>query len=231
MSWKVITGDCLDVLPTLTDAIGAVVTDPPYDEKTHSGYITSKNSMDSICSVELNFEPLSSYKWLDACFGLTSGWVIAFCSLESIGAYRDAARHRWIRSGIWVKPNAMPQMSGDRPSQGAEGVAIMHSIGRCMKWNGRGRPAVWSHYQMKGFLGTPEHPTQKPIPLMSDLVGLFSNPGDTILDPFCGSGSTGVAAVQQGRNFIGIERDPAYAAIARRRIGEAANHLFAGGAA
>jgi site-specific DNA-methyltransferase (adenine-specific) len=122
----------------------------------------------------------------------------------------------------------MPQMSGDRPSQGAEGVAVMHAVGQRMKWNGNGSPAVWTHAQMKGFLGTPVHPTQKPIPLMMDLVRLFSNEDECIIDPFAGSGSTGVAAVKMGRRFIGVEIDEGYAAVARRRIGEAADHLFAG---
>ena len=61
------------------------------------------------------------------------------------------------------------------------------------------------------------------------LIERATNPGDTVLDPFCGSGTTGVACVQTGRNFIGIELDPGYCDIARRRIAEAASHLFAGG--
>ena len=62
------------------------------------------------------------------------------------------------------------------------------------------------------------HQTQKPIALMEILVRLFSNRGDLILDPFAGSGTTGVAAVRQGRRFVGWEMDPAYAEMARRRI-------------
>jgi len=66
-----------------------------------------------------------------------------------------------------------------------------------------------------------EHPTKKPIKLIRDIVRRSSNEGDTILDPFMGSGTTGVACVQTGRNFIGIEIDPGYFAIAERRIKEA----------
>jgi site-specific DNA-methyltransferase (adenine-specific) len=67
----------------------------------------------------------------------------------------------------------------------------------------------------------PIHPTQKPVALMEYLIRTYTNPGDTVLDNTMGSGTTGVAAVQTGRNFIGIERDPEYFAICQKRIGEA----------
>jgi hypothetical protein len=69
--------------------------------------------------------------------------------------------------------------------------------------------------------GKPEHPSPKPVEYMVKLVERLTEPGDTILDPFCGSGTTGVACMQTGRNFIGIELDPGYADIARRRIADA----------
>ena len=65
------------------------------------------------------------------------------------------------------------------------------------------------------------HPTTKPTKLMVALIERMSNPGDTILDPFMGSGTTGVACVQTGRNFIGIEIDPGYFEIAKKRIEQA----------
>jgi site-specific DNA-methyltransferase (adenine-specific) len=64
-----------------------------------------------------------------------------------------------------------------------------------------------------------EHPTQKPVPLMSYLIETYSNPGDTVLDFCMGSGTTGIACQQTGRNFIGIEQDPKYYEIAARRLG------------
>jgi len=65
------------------------------------------------------------------------------------------------------------------------------------------------------------HPTTKPVDLMKWCIELATNPGDTILDPFMGSGTTGVACVQTGRNFIGIELEPKYFEIAQKRIAEA----------
>lgn len=67
----------------------------------------------------------------------------------------------------------------------------------------------------------PEHPSPKPIDYMLKLIARLTKEGDTILDPFMGSGTTGVAAVKLGRNFIGIEREPKYFEIARKRIAEA----------
>lgn len=72
----------------------------------------------------------------------------------------------------------------------------------------------------KGFVT--QHPTQKPLPLMRWIVENYTKPNDLIFDPFMGSGTTGVAALQLGRNFIGCELDPAYFAIAKQRIENAA---------
>lgn len=74
------------------------------------------------------------------------------------------------------------------------------------------------------------HPTQKPVALMEYLVRTYSNEGDTVLDFACGSGTTGVACRRTGRNFIGIEKDEGYAAIAEKRIANDAGPLFAGAA-
>lgn len=71
------------------------------------------------------------------------------------------------------------------------------------------------------------HPTQKPVALMRRVIEDFTKPGDLVLDPFCGSGSTGVACIETGRRFVGIEIDAEYAAIARRRIEEAAMGIAA----
>ena len=66
-----------------------------------------------------------------------------------------------------------------------------------------------------------QHPTQKPVRLLERIIALVTQPGDTIIDPFMGSGTTGVACVQTGRNFIGIEIDEGYFKIAEKRIKDA----------
>lgn len=71
------------------------------------------------------------------------------------------------------------------------------------------------------------HTTQKPLPLMVELVRQFTDPGDVVLDPFCGSGTTGAACLRTGRKFIGIERDEHYARVARERLeGEAPDEFL-----
>jgi len=64
----------------------------------------------------------------------------------------------------------------------------------------------------------PEHPWEKPLSLIERLVRLYSNPGDNVLDPFCGSGTTLVACENLGRRSLGIEQDPKYVELARRRL-------------
>jgi DNA modification methylase len=87
----------------------------------------------------------------------------------------------------------------------------------CYDENGE-RFAVGFDDRAKGNVGN-NHPTVKPIELMKYLIKLITPPGGTVLDPFCGSGSTGCAAVELGHPFIGCELDPKYVEIAQRRIG------------
>ena len=119
------------------------------------------------------------------------------------------------RTCVWVKPDGMPQYSGDRPGMGYESIVCSHAAGRST-WNGGGRVGVFVHNKNSG--GKHDHETQKPLPLMLELVELFTDPDDIVLDPFAGSGTTGVACLRLGRRFIGIEKDPTYAQLARDRL-------------
>lgn len=222
--WQVLMGDCLELMRSLPDgSVDAVVTDPPYDARTHQSTMSRSGGFGPtlmVSKTDINFTPLDSYQWLEEAFRISKGWVIAFCSLEMLGAYAAHADTRYVRSGIWHKPNAAPQFTGDRPGNACEGIAIMHS-GACKKeWNGGGSRGFWSESTPPG--GTARHhPTQKPVPLMADLVTKFTNPGGLVLDPFSGSGSTGVACAREGMRFLGMELSEDYAAIARRRIADA----------
>ena len=77
---------------------------------------------------------------------------------------------------------------------------------------------MWTHGHQSDGPNARVHETQKPESLMLELVELFTDPGDIVLDPFCGSGTTGVACLRLGRRFIGIEKDAKYAAVARERL-------------
>ncbi len=169
----------------------------------------------------LSFEPITEFGRREAAAHiarLTRRWVMAFCRVEAAMRWRDAlvdggATYR--RTGVWVKPDAMPQFSGDRPGMGYESIVFAHRPGRST-WNGGGRVAVFTHNKNSG--GAHDHETQKPLPLMIELVELFTNPGEVVLDPFAGSGTTGVACLRLGRRCILIERDAKYAALARERM-------------
>lgn len=199
-------GDCFEVMQTI-ERVDAIITDPPYDEKTHNG--ADKKFSD------INFAPLESPALLaKTLLEKSRFWVLAFCSFEQLGQYRDGAGEAWIRAGIWDKITNMPQMTGDRPAQGGEAIAIMHNKGM-KKWNGGGRAAIYRHLVERD---NKQHPTQKPLALIEELISLYTNEGQTVLDPFMGSGTTGVACMRLGRKFMGIEIDPKYFDIACRRI-------------
>lgn len=205
-----ILGDCRECVPGYS--ADAVITDPPYDLKTHKGARYGFRETSS----EIPFDPIDPAVVAPMLLSASSGWVLAFCALEMFGAYRDAAGDRWVRAGFWRRIGGVPQFSGDRPGQPGEGIAIMHAGGK-KQWNGGGKHGFWEFPKVNEG----EHPTTKPVPLMSALINDFTNRGQTILDPYMGSGSTGVAAVAMGRPFIGIEINPAYFDIACRRLDDA----------
>ena len=209
-------GDCLDVLPTL-GKVDHVISDPPYDEKTHRGAVTTH---DATKDYGVSFSHLESPESLArTLLDLSERWVILFCAVEQIGGYATGAGASWVRAGVWDKIAPSPQITGDRPGQAVEGVAIMHRPGR-KRWNRGGGAGIWRCLPEHGD-SRPNHPTPKPVRLMRMMVEDFTDATDLILDPFMGSGTTGVACVRTGRRFIGIEKEPKYFEIALKRIREA----------
>lgn len=206
-------GDCTQIIPTLkTDH---VIGDPPYDAKTHVGQRSHGEKKSKI-----DFTELSNVDFTKDLLSITERWVVLFCSLEMLGDYKAASPESWVRSGIWIKPNSAPQFTGDRPAQGAEGIAIMHNPSSKKSWNGKGKRGIWYHNVNQA---NTHHPTEKPLGLMIQLIEDFTHPGETILDPFMGSGTTGVACMLTGRHFIGIEVDKEHYTMAEYRIKNANN--------
>lgn len=232
--WAVVCGDNAEILPTLPDgAIDHTITDPPFEAEAHTLQRRVKrpdanksehgDGDERIAKIEaLSFAALTE---ADRTFAaeqfarLTKRWALAFCQVEAVNKWSLSlvvAGMNTKRIGVWIKPDAMPQFSGDRPGMGYESIVFAHAPGRS-KWNGGGRVAVFTHNKNTPG-GKHDHETQKPLPLMLELVELFTDPDDLILDPFAGSGTTGVACLRLGRRFIGIEKDEKYAAIARDRL-------------
>lgn len=136
--------------------------------------------------------------------------MLVFSDVESDHLWRadlEAAGLDYVRTGAWIKVGSTPQFSGDRPATGFEAVTIAHPKGR-KRWNGGGHHAVWSHPIVLNRSGNDPrwHTTQKPLSLMDELVSLFSEPGETVLDAFGGSGTTAVSAARLGRRCIVIEQ-------------------------
>lgn len=218
-------GDCLEILPTL-GKVDAVVTDPPYEKEAHKPMRRTQRSIKTGVNDDLEFSKITDEvrrKVAELTTPICGGWSMFFCQAEAVGAWRDAleaADAKYKRTMIWVKPDSSPQFNGQMPAMGYESIPLAWCGSGHPRWNGGGRRGVFTH-----LTNQPDrdggHQTEKPVPLMRDLVSLFTNPGQTILDPFMGSGTTGVAAILAGRRFIGVENSPAYFDIACRRIREA----------
>lgn len=186
-------GDCLDFLPTIAGA-DVVITDPPFGTgerlRVDGEFANSRQEWD-----------VWDLGWLNFLDGLP---VAFFCPPQRIaGGFQYTNRlFAWVSANPIAKKDVSPR------------YGIQHILARGpfpvrygLDW-----------FKHRSNIQTPEHPHQKPLPVMRWLVETMSEYGDTILDPFMGSGSTGVAAVQLGRNFIGIEKNRNYFKIAQKRI-------------
>jgi site-specific DNA-methyltransferase (adenine-specific) len=199
IEWTVIHGDSREWMDRLS--FDAVITDPPYGVNW-KGHTASTVKWEGFKNDDglLDLRPM----------------LRLLVPVVSFGAncYPDQLPHRgrWLVWDKRVNENAdrmlgSPfEMAWTNRHKGYEKIyRIMH--GGVVNADGHGIKRV--------------HPTQKPVELMRRIIEDFTKPGDTVLDPFMGSGTTGVACVRAGRNFIGIEIDGGYAEIARKRIAEA----------
>ena len=219
---RLICADCRDVLPSL-GKVDAVVTDVPYMISQDSGGLRELDygEWDKDQADKCAFEALS------LCASVPS--VLAFCEYRQLSRVYETLNGRSTRTVAWVKSNPTV-MNGQHLFLPALEVGFYGKLpgawfgGQCVK-------SVWT-----GPAPTPtdrEHPTQKPIGLMKWAVSNTVALGAVCCDPFMGSGTTGVAAVQMGRKFIGIEREEKYFQIACKRIEDAQRQsdLFIGAAA
>ena len=213
-------GDCREVLAGMdARSVDAVITDPPYSARTHGMAKTNRGKGHGVKAVEfasLSQEELSTL--LAECGRVTRRWLIATLDYNHAFKLDETPPNglRALRVGVWVKPNPMPQISADRPGQGWEAIAFMHRADEKPTWHGGGRAGVWTFpvAQNQG------HPTAKPLAMVRDWVRLFTNPGDTVLDPFAGSGTTLRAAVDEGRKAIGVELEERYCEVIAKRLAQ-----------
>jgi site-specific DNA-methyltransferase (adenine-specific) len=214
-------GDCRDILPTL-EAVDHVITDPPYSGDTHEGARTGDATSAGVLVDFAATDAGSIASVLATC--RARRWAVLTTDWQHVLPLKQSPPKGWkfVRHGVWVKPNGTPQFTGDRPAQGWEAVAILHAdVKGKMRWNGGGLPATWTHLKVAGH-----HPTGKPEQLLMEWVTMFTDPGDLILDPFAGSGTTAVAAKRLGRRCILIEKEEKYCEVAAKRLAQGALDLF-----
>lgn len=224
-------GDCLEVMADL-EPVDHCISDPPFEAEAHTlqrrKLGKTLGSDREIVSAPLNFDAITSEQRTDVArrvSALSKGWALVFCQAEAVSDWRvsfEEAGASYRRAMVWIKPDGMPQYSGDRPGMGYESIVAAWCGGGRSAWNGGGKHGVFTFNKGEGG-GPAPHPTTKPQPLMRTLISLFSKAGETILDPFAGSASTGVACLNLGRKFIGVEKNQAYFDIACRRLEDAAS--------
>jgi hypothetical protein len=213
-----------------------VITDPPYSPHVHE-------NMTSVGVVGLGGGGMGShardpgFEAIDdelriAIGALVAGakrWGVVFSDFEGAYLWQVGACFPWgatpapskfgaeyVRTVPWVRWS-QPQLSGDRPPTGAEAVLHFHATRADrvrMHWNG---PGSLTHYARRCMRGADKHPTEKPIDLMLDLVSWFSDPGECVLDPCAGAGTTGIACRLLERDAVLVEKDARWATHAQGR--------------
>ena len=242
----VIEGDCLEVMAQLpAGSVDLVFADPPYNLQLNGDLHRPDNSrVDGVEEEWDKFGGFAEYDhftraWLAAGRRLLTPtgalWVIGtYHNIFRIGANLQDIGFWILNDIVWRKANPMPNFRGRRFTNAHE----------TLLWCARSREARYTfNYEamkqlndelqmrsdwlipicggperLRGEDGKKAHPTQKPEALLHRILLASTRPGDVVLDPFFGTGTTGAVAKRLGRHFIGIERDRAYAATARRRI-------------
>lgn len=223
-------GDCREILPSL-GRFDHVITDPPYEDEAHTMGRRIKTfggggEYGETGTCVLDFEPITdeTRSFVSAQFSrITNRWCIVFCQVEAVAAWRNALVFGGLsyrRTCAWIKRDAQPQLSGDRPGMGYESIVCAHAPGRS-RWNGGGKRGVYETVRASTCEHRPSfHMTEKPMPLMRALIADFTNQGETILDAFSGSGTTLLAAKSMGRKSVGIEKNEAHCETAARRLSQ-----------
>jgi site-specific DNA-methyltransferase (adenine-specific) len=237
---EVIHADARELAPENFADFDAMITDPPYSAHVHANATSIGSDGHGARARDLGFVHLTPElrAHLAACGSNVRRWSVVFTDYEGGHDWRvdaEAARLEWIRRLPWIRWS-QPQLSGDRPCTGSEDVLhfsnepddpdVLHwhaaectRAGRIVpmrkRWNG---PGSLTHYFRRCMRGHDKHPTEKPLDLLLDLVCYFTDPGEDVIDPCAGSGTTGLACRLLGRSATLIEADPAWAAHARLRM-------------
>ena len=243
---RVLVGDCLEELARLPDgSVDLVFADPPYNLQLERELLRPNNTVvDGVDDAWDKFTSFAEYdqfsrRWLAECRRVLKPdgaiWVIgSYHNIFRLGAALQDLGF-WIQNDvIWRKTNPMPNFRGKRFTNAHETLIWAGRDAKArVTFNYEAMKALNDDIQMrsdwlfpicsgperlKDGEGRKAHPTQKPEALLHRLLLASTNPGDLVLDPFFGTGTTGAVARRLGRHWLGIERDPAYAEAATERI-------------
>jgi len=213
MTVQLYQGDYREIMPQLVDTkIDAIIADPPYgckndcDYTRFTGGLAPAHNYANVVGDDTPFDPAP---WLGYPKVILWGYQF-FADKVPAGTVLVWLKKRDSQMGTFLSDCELAWQKGGK------GVFLFRHI--------------WSGFDRETERGKSLHPTQKPIALMRWCIERVTKPGATVLDPFMGSGPTGVACVEMGRNFIGIEVEEDYFKIAQKRIAEAEelNHQIRG---
>ena len=242
---QVIQGDCIDVLANLPpESVDLVFADPPYNlqlrQELWRPNLTRVDPVDDDWDKFSGFAEYDRFTrdWLSACRRVLKRtgtlWVIGtYHNIFRVGAILQDLGFWILNDLVWVKDNPMPNFRGVRFTNAQETLIwAQKERGAAYTFNHHAMKALNDGLQMRSDWHLPlcggserlrldgerAHPTQKPEALLYRVILSSTNPGDVVLDPFFGTGTTGVVAHRLHRRWIGIEREPRYAELARQRI-------------
>jgi modification methylase len=242
----ILRGDCIELMQGLPEAsVDLICADPPYNLQLKGELHRPDNSkVDAVDDHWDQFDTFAAYDrftrdWLAAARRLLKPngaiWVIgSYHNIFRLGAELQNQGFWLLNDVVWRKSNPMPNFRGKRltnahetliwasRSEGAKYTfnyealkALNEGIQMRSDWV---LPICTGHERLKDENGDKAHPTQKPESLLHRVLLATTNPGDVVLDPFFGTGTTGAVARMLGRDFIGLEREQAYIDVARKRL-------------
>lgn len=242
---SILVGDCIDQLAKLpSESVDLIFADPPYNLQLQGELRRPNNTkVRGVQEAWDHFDDFAAYDeftrgWLQACRRVLkpSGtlWVIgSYHNIHRVGAILQDLNYWLLNSVIWIKSNPTPNFRGVRFTNAHETLLwAQKKKGAPYTFNHRAMKALNEDKQMRSDWvlpissggerlrvgGEAAHPTQKPEALLYRVLLASSQPGDVVLDPFFGTGTTGAVAKRMHRNWIGIERDKGYARLAQERI-------------
>ncbi|MAQ84658.1 site-specific DNA-methyltransferase [Psychromarinibacter halotolerans] len=243
---QIIAGDSIEVMRSLPEAsVDLIFADPPYNLQLKADLHRPDNSrVDAVDDEWDQFSSFAAYdtftrEWLAAAKRLLKPhgaiWVIgSYHNVFRLGAELQNQGFWILNDVVWRKSNPMPNFRGKRLTNAHETLiwaskeeaskytfnyealkALNEGIQMRSDWV---LPICTGHERLKDENGDKAHPTQKPESLLHRVLVGTTNPGDVVLDPFFGTGTTGAVAKMLGREFIGIEREASYRAVAEKRL-------------